>query len=98
MRAEYTGRGRELLIGFLIALAILVPIYLGYFLVGLEAERWQAFASFPLIAFFYRVRAVRDLSRPPLSPDAHGVARRAVLDERLGLDLCRCAPRCGACW
>ena len=34
------------------------------------------------------VRAVRDLSRAALSPDAHGVARRAVLDERLGLDLC----------
>ena len=27
--AEYTGRGEELLIGFLFALAILVPIYLG---------------------------------------------------------------------
>src|SRR5713226_6359767 len=51
--AEYTGRGRELLIGFLIALAILVPIYLAYFLVGLEAERVRAFASFPLVAFFY---------------------------------------------
>jgi len=51
--AEYTGRGRELLIGFLVALAILVPIYLGYFLIGLEAERFQAFASIPLIAFFY---------------------------------------------
>jgi len=51
--AEYTGRGRELLIGFLVALAILVPIYLGYFLIGLEAERLQAFASIPLIAFFY---------------------------------------------
>ena len=51
--AEYTGRGKELLIGFLVALAILVPIYLGYFLIGLEAERYQAFASIPLIAFFY---------------------------------------------
>ena len=51
--AEYTGRGRELLIGFLIAMAILMPIYLGYFLVGIEAERWQALASFPLIAAFY---------------------------------------------
>ena len=51
--AEYTGRGRELLIGFLVALAILVPIYLGYFLIGLEAERLQAFASIPLVAFFY---------------------------------------------
>jgi uncharacterized membrane protein YjgN (DUF898 family) len=51
--AEYTGRGKELLIGFLIALAILMPIYVGYFLLGLEAERYQAFASIPLVAFFY---------------------------------------------
>jgi len=51
--AEYTGRGKELLIGFLVALAILVPVYLGYFLIGLEAEHYQAFASIPLIAFFY---------------------------------------------
>jgi uncharacterized membrane protein YjgN (DUF898 family) len=51
--AEYTGRGKELLIGFLVALAILVPVYLGYFLIGLEAERLQTFASIPLIAFFY---------------------------------------------
>jgi len=51
--AEYTGRGRELLIGFLVALAILMPVYIGYFLIGLEAENIKAFASFPLIAFFY---------------------------------------------
>ncbi|MFB9268618.1 DUF898 family protein [Bradyrhizobium erythrophlei] len=51
--AEYTGRGKELLIGFLIALAVLVPVYLGYFLVGLEAEHVRAFASIPLVAFFY---------------------------------------------
>lgn len=51
--AEYTGRGRELLIGFLVAMAILLPVYLAYFLLGLEAERLQAFASFPLVAFFY---------------------------------------------
>ena len=50
---EYTGRGKELLMGFLFALAILVPIYLAYFLVGLEAERFKAFASFPLFVFFY---------------------------------------------
>jgi len=48
--AEYTGRAKELLIGFLIALAILVPVYLAYFLVGLEAERLQALASLPLVA------------------------------------------------
>jgi uncharacterized membrane protein YjgN (DUF898 family) len=51
--AEYTGRAKELLIGFLIALAILVPVYLAYFLAGLEAERVKAFASFPLFIFFY---------------------------------------------
>jgi uncharacterized membrane protein YjgN (DUF898 family) len=51
--AEYTGRAKELLIGFLFALAILVPIYLAYFLAGLEAERLKAFGSFPLFAFFY---------------------------------------------
>jgi uncharacterized membrane protein YjgN (DUF898 family) len=51
--AEYTGRGKELLIGFLVALAILMPVYVGYFLIGLEAEHIQAFASIPLVAFFY---------------------------------------------
>jgi uncharacterized membrane protein YjgN (DUF898 family) len=50
---EYTGRGRELLIGFLFALAILGPIYLAYFLIGIEAERAKAFASIPLYLFFY---------------------------------------------
>jgi len=51
--AEYTGRGKELLIGFLFALAILVPVYLAYFLVGIEAGRYKAFASVPLVLFFY---------------------------------------------
>jgi uncharacterized membrane protein YjgN (DUF898 family) len=51
--AEYTGTAKELLIGFLFALAILAPIYLAYFLIGLEAERMQAFASVPLGLFFF---------------------------------------------
>jgi uncharacterized membrane protein YjgN (DUF898 family) len=51
--AEYTGTGKELLIGFLFALAILAPIYLVYFLIGIELERARAFASVPLILFFY---------------------------------------------
>ncbi|TMJ51003.1 MAG: DUF898 domain-containing protein [Alphaproteobacteria bacterium] len=50
---EYTGRGKELLIGFLFALAIIVPVYLAYFLISVEAARFKAFASFPLLAFFY---------------------------------------------
>jgi len=51
--AEYSGTAKELFLGFLFALAILAPIYLAYFLVGLEAERWKAFASTPLAIFFY---------------------------------------------
>jgi uncharacterized membrane protein YjgN (DUF898 family) len=51
--AEYTGRGKELLLGFLFALAILVPIYLAYFLISVEAERLQGFGSFPLLLAFY---------------------------------------------
>ena len=34
--AEYTGTAKELLIGFLFAIAILAPIYLVYFLIGIE--------------------------------------------------------------
>ena len=64
---EYTGRGKELLIGFLFAVAILAPLFLLYFLAGVEAERYQAFASLPLylILFFlmqfatYRARRYR---------------------------------------
>jgi uncharacterized membrane protein YjgN (DUF898 family) len=50
---EYTGRGKELLIGFLIALAVLVPLYLVYFLLALEAERLQAFASLPMFLILW---------------------------------------------
>jgi len=50
---EYTGTAKELLIGFLFALAILVPIYLAYFFITFEAERLQAFASIPLALFFF---------------------------------------------
>jgi len=46
---EYTGTARELLIGFLIALAVLVPIYFGYFLLGLAAESARTFGSIPLL-------------------------------------------------
>jgi uncharacterized membrane protein YjgN (DUF898 family) len=50
---EYTGRGKELLFGFLIAMAVLGPIFLIYFLIGLEAERIKAFASLPLYLFMF---------------------------------------------
>ena len=85
--AEYTGRGRELLIGFLVALAILVPIYLGYFLDRPRSRALPGLRQHSVGRFLLSVRPVRDLSRAALSPDAHGMARRAVLDEGLGLDL-----------
>lgn len=50
---EYTGTGKELLIGFLFALAIIAPTYLIYFIITMEAERQWAFASIPLLVFFY---------------------------------------------
>jgi uncharacterized membrane protein YjgN (DUF898 family) len=51
--AEYTGTPIELLIGFLFAIAILIPVYILYFAIGVWAEVYQAFASLPLILFFY---------------------------------------------
>ena len=50
---EYTGRAKELLLGFLVALAVLGPVFLVYFLIGLEFERYKAFASVPLYGFFF---------------------------------------------
>lgn len=50
---EYTGTGKELLFGGLLALAIFAPVYLIYFIIGIEAERQQAFASVPLGLFFF---------------------------------------------
>src|SRR3712207_3423042 len=50
---EYTGTAKEILIGFLIALAVLVPIYLAYFMLGVLAEEIQAFASIPLFLLLW---------------------------------------------
>jgi uncharacterized membrane protein YjgN (DUF898 family) len=50
---EYTGTAKELLIGFLIALAVLTPIYLSYFILGIIAEEQKALASIPLVLIMY---------------------------------------------
>ncbi|PPD18050.1 MAG: hypothetical protein CTY30_06455 [Methylocystis sp.] len=63
----YLGTARELLIGFLFAIAILAPIYLASFLLGVEVERAQSFASSVFGVFFltfwqfaiYRARRYR---------------------------------------
>src|SRR4029079_12309390 len=64
---EYTGTAYELLIGFLIALALLVPLYIGFFVATLSLGTIGQFASvlgFPFLAFlghfaFYRARPYR---------------------------------------
>ena len=50
---EYTGTAKELLIGFLIALAVLVPLYIAYAILGIILEEKYAFASVPLVAIMY---------------------------------------------
>jgi uncharacterized membrane protein YjgN (DUF898 family) len=50
---EYTGRARELFIGFLIALAIIGPLAVVNFLLGIYAEKFRAFASLPLALFYF---------------------------------------------
>lgn len=50
---EYTGTAKELLIGFLIALAILAPLYIAYFIISFALEEQAAFASLPLILLLY---------------------------------------------
>ena len=83
----YLGTARELLIGFFFAIAILAPIYLASFLLGVEAERSQAFASTLIGVFFPGVLAVRDLSGAALSPASHRLARRVLPSRRLGRDI-----------
>jgi len=50
---EYTGTAKELLIGFLIALAILAPLYIAIFVLSFVLEEKAAFASVPLILILY---------------------------------------------
>jgi uncharacterized membrane protein YjgN (DUF898 family) len=64
---EYTGTARELLIGFLIAIAVLVPIYGGFFLAALDLGllgKLSGVLAFVLLALFghfaiYRARRYR---------------------------------------
>ena len=96
---EYTGTGKELLLGFLIAVAVLAPIYVAYFWLGVEAEQAQAFASVPLVLVLYvlgqyarfrarRYRATRTVFRGVrfwMTGSAWGYAGRVVLYDVLTL-------------
>jgi uncharacterized membrane protein YjgN (DUF898 family) len=50
---EYTGTAKELLIGFLVALAVLGPLHLTYAILGVVLEEQYAFASAPLVVIMY---------------------------------------------
>jgi uncharacterized membrane protein YjgN (DUF898 family) len=50
---EYTGTAKEILLGFLMALAIVVPIQVAYFIVALKVEQAKAFASLPMFLIMY---------------------------------------------
>ncbi|WP_112663548.1 YjgN family protein [Microvirga flavescens] len=50
---EYTGTAKEILIGFLIALAILVPIYIVYFAISIVLGEKTPFANIPLFGILY---------------------------------------------
>jgi uncharacterized membrane protein YjgN (DUF898 family) len=64
---EYAGTPLELLIGFLIAIAVLVPIYVGLFVLALnlgEVGQFMGILALPLLAFLgqfavYRARRYR---------------------------------------
>jgi uncharacterized membrane protein YjgN (DUF898 family) len=59
---EYTGTPYELLIGFLIAIAILVPVYIGFFIVALELGTVGQFITvlgFPVIFFLGQIAVYR---------------------------------------
>jgi len=64
---EYTGTAFELLVGFLIAIALLVPLYVGFFVVALNLGPIGQLAGvlgFPVLAFLghfavYRARRYR---------------------------------------
>jgi uncharacterized membrane protein YjgN (DUF898 family) len=94
---EYTGTAKEILLGFLIALAILVPVYIIYFALGILAEEQQALASLPLAALMYllthfagyrarRYRATRTIFRGvrfSMTGSGWGYAFRAILWDLL---------------
>ncbi len=85
---EYTGTARELLIGFLFAIAVLVPINAALFSASLNLGLLGQLSSVIAFVLLDRARPVRGLSRPALPADPHGLSRRAIPPGRLGLALC----------
>ncbi len=94
---EYVGTAKELLIGFLFALAILAPLYGGVFPArhrGRALARLRQRAARPVLLSLHPVRGVSGAALPA---HPHGVARRPLLDGRLGHQLRCSASGFGRC-
>ncbi len=89
---EYTGTARELLLGFLIAIAILVPLYAAFFFLALSAGAIGEMSGSISPRRADPARPLRRLPGAALSPDPHGLSRRALPSDRLGLALCGLRP------
>ena len=95
---EYIGTARELLLGFLIAIALLVPINVAFFVAAFsrgllgQISGLIALVVLALLGQFavYRARRYRldphGLSRLAFSPDRLGLALRRLRDLLVGHD------------
>ena len=70
---EYSGTAIELLHGFLVAFAIILPIYTLYFVTALELSGYSRPLTYVAIAMLVRPQPIRNLSGAALSPDPHRV-------------------------
>ncbi len=98
--AEYTGMGKELFLGFLVALAILVPTYIAVFALSLVVPALAPFSSVVSFVALYllgqfalfrgrRYRAMRTLWRGiRLGQDGSGLAYAARAGGWMLLTLC----------
>ena len=85
---EYNGLATELLVGFLFALAILVPLYTAIATAALELERAVGDLRCHRLPALRAARRIRALPGAALPADAHGVPRLAFQSTRIGLALC----------
>ena len=79
---EYTGTPLELLIGFLVAVAILIPVYTGFFLAALDLGTIGRLSGVARLRCTRPARPIRHLSRAPLSADPHHLPWLALSPER----------------
>ena len=84
---EYAGTALELLLGFLVAVALLIPLYAGFFIAALDLGTLGQIVGRDRLPGAVRARPIRGLPGAALSPDPHHLSRPALPSERLGLGL-----------